>query len=1085
MAAKDNSELKTALRDVLGRDRGKYPDDLVSLMQQAKGVDESVAESTMPMHPSLKRVVHAVHGEAPTLPAKELLTALITERDDPVVLQIVGPHGAPARPAGRQGGGTPLECLEQASRMRFRLRDALLKRVLGQDAAIEMLCDAYFRVRMAGDSASGPYILTFAGPPGVGKTLLARAFAEEVAKIEGHEPAFELFPMGLYSSHQNFEGLFGIESFYKDAKRGKIPELLDKHPKAVVLLDEIEKAHENSRNALLDVLDRGVVLCKYSNREIDAKKAWFILTTNLGREIFEQTNSGGVIGEVKDCESTVFEVLAAAKLRHQSGIESTEPALSKEFVSRLAKGGAVLFRRLAPRHLAQIVQHAVTEEATAYRLSRTDVSQEAATLFTMSLLPDVDARRATMQGARWASKLILDGIEQCRGAMHKSGRNILKTLRVTISSKAQNWLNEHYQQQQLTLLIVDEDSYLPPAIESACAGLPVEVSTLHDPAMAAATARRSGAGLVLLDLSIGEGPGSPRVDLALSALGSLRSELPDLPVYLFSEEPSSRTDFEPVVRRVMRNGGARGFLAFEGKRDNPLQLESFAASIREIIEDVLLEGLFRQMERGQKTVVFDSQYSWDAKKAALQCEIDNVREVLHVRLSDRVATITFAGIPEDRFDDVVGLRRAKTRLANVLRWLREPDALRTFSVSPPRGYLLSGPPGTGKTLLARALAGEAGVPFLALSAGELSSKWVGESEERIRDLFSRARRYAPAIIFLDEIDAIALSRDHVANQTEFCHGPLNQLLACMDGFSKFDRPVFVLAATNHVDRLDRALLRPGRFDEIIPVDLPNASARRDFFKSRNLGDMDEQALDRLVRGTSGCTPAQLDRIYREACYAAALECRTAVNGNDMEHARRIVLYGAPDLDAPIDETERTLIAYHEAGHALAQHVCFPSQRHDLVTILPRENGTLGFASEEPDESKQLQTSDELRNRLIVLMAGREAERLVAGKDGGVTTGASHDLHAATRLAWYAVAVCGLDPEFGRISFSGISSLGLNGTELESNAMRRVSAWIAEAEERCRNILDHNRSRLDKLAQELVRLDSLDHEQVAQILNSAE
>jgi len=436
------------------------------------------------------------------------------------------------------------------------------------------------------------------------------------------------------------------------------------------------------------------------------------------------------------------------------------------------------------------------------------------------------------------------------------------------------------------------------------------------------------------------------------------------------------------------------------------------------------------------------------------------------------------------FADVAGCEEAKQELREIIEFLKDPKKFQRLGGKIPRGVLIIGPPGTGKTLLAKAVAGEAGVPFLALSAGELMSKWVGESEQRIRELFSRARRYAPAIVFLDEIDAIAMSREHVVFEQAHSRGPLNQLLASLDGFSGRDRPVFVLAATNHADRLDRALLRPGRFDEVIPIDLPNASARRAFFERRWPGDTDQKALERLVRGTAGCTPAQLDRIYREACYAAALASRTAINGDDLEQARRIVLFGAPDQDAPVNEAERRLTAYHEAGHVLAKHLCFPSTRHDLVSILPREDGSLGFAAAEQDETKRSLTRDDIRNRLVVLVAGREAERLCAGNDGEVTTGASHDLKAATHLAYLAVTEWGLDSEFGMISINGIPRLCRPVGDLESLAARRALAWIAEAEERCRDLLARNRACLDALVRELVRLDSLDHEQILQILNSA-
>jgi cell division protease FtsH len=445
--------------------------------------------------------------------------------------------------------------------------------------------------------------------------------------------------------------------------------------------------------------------------------------------------------------------------------------------------------------------------------------------------------------------------------------------------------------------------------------------------------------------------------------------------------------------------------------------------------------------------------------------------------TDQTAGITFTGIPRERFSDVVGLERAKRRLGQVMRWLKDSTALAPFGIAPPRGFLLAGRPGTGKTLLAKALAGEADLPFLALSAGELQSKWAGETEERIRDLFRRAREYAPTIVFIDEIDGIGARRSADGNDTTWRQAALDQLLASMDGVVSASRPIFVLGATNNVTILDPALLRPGRFDEVIPIDLPNAAARRAFFELHLATAPREGSIgfDHLVRLTVGCTPAELDRVVREASYSAAAGGRGVIKEADLVTAARLVRFGAADEAIEVNAEERRITAYHEAGHAIAQLRLFPAEGVEFLTIVASEGGALGFLAANPDEATHTRSRGDIERNLAVLLAGRESEALVAASTTDVSTGAMSDIRKATDLAWQAVSEWGLDDDIGTVSLGEIPAV-VRG-DLNSRAAARVEEWLRAARARARELLEGDRKALDTLAGELLKRESLEGDEM--------
>ena len=653
-------------------------------------------------------------------------------------------------------------------------------------------------------------------------------------------------------------------------------------------------------------------------------------------------------------------------------------------------------------------------------------------------------------------------------------------MQVRCGTDAAALLDEQLAALKLRIVLVDDDDYLEPHLLEMCRPFSGAVRRACTEAAAIEAAQRFEADLVFLDLSIDEGPESATVERSLAILKTLRARFPDLPVWLYSENPEGRQGFDALVPRILRDGGARGFIPCHYERDNAVLAEDFLARLAHVVEEAAFDKLVRQARRSHLSFAHDVEYRFDG--AAVEASLTRVRQAIVMSAGDQVSEIRFAGIPTERFTSVVGLDRAKRRLAQVVAWLRDPAALARFGMNPPRGFLLAGPPGTGKTLLARALAGEANLPFLALSAGELQSKWKGESEERVRELFWRAREYAPSLVFIDEIDAIGRRREGGWEET---NPGLNQLLASMDGFVVGSRPVFVLAATNHPELLDTALLRPGRFDETIPIDLPNAAAREDFFRLRlaSLVDLETVDVKRLVGPSSGLSPAELDRVVREAVYSAAAAGCETVGEADLVAALRLVRFGAVQEGMEVKPEERNLVAHHEAGHAIAQLRLFPQLPVDYLSIVPTEQGALGFLAPGQDEASHVLTRQDVEARLAVLLAGREAERLATGSQQHGTSGASSDIEAASRLAWLAVSRWGLDEEIGPLSIAVFPEDARGG--LSARAMTRVEAWLAAAAQQAHTLLEADHDALERLASLLLERESLDNEDLRLLLGPSE
>ena len=445
-----------------------------------------------------------------------------------------------------------------------------------------------------------------------------------------------------------------------------------------------------------------------------------------------------------------------------------------------------------------------------------------------------------------------------------------------------------------------------------------------------------------------------------------------------------------------------------------------------------------------------------------------------------------------KFDDVAGEDEAKENLSEIVNYLHDPSKYRDIGASMPKGILLVGPPGTGKTMLAKAVAGEANVPFFSISGSEFVEMFVGMGASKVRDLFKQAKEKAPCIVFIDEIDAIGKKRDggKFGGGNDEREQTLNQLLTEMDGFEG-SNGVIILAATNRPESLDPALTRPGRFDRRVPVELPDLQGREAILRVHAKKIKTEPNINyaQIARMASGASGAELANIVNEAALRAVRDHRTAASQADMEESIEVVIAGYQKKNAILTDKEKSIVSYHEIGHALVAALQSHSAPVQKITIVPRTSGALGYTMQVDEGNHYLMTKDEIINKIATLTAGRVAEEIVFGS---ITTGASNDIEQATKLARAMITRYGMSDEFGMVAMETVENAYLGGdTSLSCSAetQARIDALVVsivkEQYQKATQILTENRAKLDELAKYLYEKETITGEELMNILNKKE
>lgn len=442
-----------------------------------------------------------------------------------------------------------------------------------------------------------------------------------------------------------------------------------------------------------------------------------------------------------------------------------------------------------------------------------------------------------------------------------------------------------------------------------------------------------------------------------------------------------------------------------------------------------------------------------------------------------------------KFTDVAGEDEAKENLTEIVEYLHDPDKYKEIGASMPKGILLVGPPGTGKTMLAKAVAGEANVPFFSMSGSEFVEMFVGMGASKVRDLFKQAKEKAPCIVFIDEIDAIGKKRDGQIGGNDEREQTLNQLLTEMDGFEG-NNGVIILAATNRPESLDPALLRPGRFDRRVPVELPDLKGREEILKvhARKIKVADNVDFNKIARMASGASGAELANIVNEAALRAVRDGRKFATQADLEESIEVVIAGYQKKNAILTDKEKRIVAYHEIGHALVAAKQTNSAPVQKITIVPRTSGALGYTMQVEEEGNHyLMSKEEMENKIATLTGGRAAEEIAFGS---VTTGASNDIEQATKLARGMITRYGMSKDFDMVAMETVTNQYLGGDssltcsmETQTAIDREVVELVKKQHEKAGQILLENRAKLDELSQYLYEKETISGEEFMKILNS--
>lgn len=439
------------------------------------------------------------------------------------------------------------------------------------------------------------------------------------------------------------------------------------------------------------------------------------------------------------------------------------------------------------------------------------------------------------------------------------------------------------------------------------------------------------------------------------------------------------------------------------------------------------------------------------------------------------------------FDDVAGEDEAKENLAEIVDYLHNPKKYTDAGASMPKGLLLVGPPGTGKTMLAKAVAGESGVPFFSISGSEFVEMFVGMGASKVRDLFKQAKEKAPCIVFIDEIDAIGKKRDGQVGGNDEREQTLNQLLTEMDGFEG-NNGVIILAATNRPESLDPALTRPGRFDRRVPVELPDLKGREAILKvhAKKIKPADDVDFHTIARMASGASGAELANIVNEAALRAVRQGRTIVHETDLEESVEVVIAGYQKKNAVLSDQEKKVVAYHEIGHALVAALQSHSAPVQKITIIPRTSGALGYTMQVEQGDKYLMTKEEIENKIATFTGGRAAEEVVFNQ---ITTGASNDIEQATKLARAMITRYGMSDEFDMVALETVTNQYLGGdaslacsADTQKEIDRQVTELVKKQHQKAKKLLLDNRDKLDELSNYLYEKETITGEEFMEILN---
>lgn len=945
------------------------------------------------------------------------------------------------------------------------IRTHLQNVIFGQDNAINVFATGYFQASMLSlldKTRKRPRAtFLFAGPPGVGKTFMAEKAAEAL------DLPFMRFDMSEYADKEANIEFCGSDKVYKNAKEGNVTGFVAENPKCVLLFDEIEKAHLSVIHLFLQMLDAGRLRDNYTDEEVSFSETIIILTTNAGKQLYEGSESGDFSGLSR-------KVIIRA-LQTDVKPDSDVPLFPGAICSRFASGNVVMFNHISAHNLRAIAKKEIGRHAANLEQEtgiKVQIDEQVYTALLFAEGSTADARTLRSRAETFFNDELYELLRLVGSEKVKTQIDTIEKIRISLDLK-------HAGSDVKALFASDNGSrvliFADPETAALCRSKVPELTFLEagNQDTAVAVLQEQDVDFVLLDMNWGA-PEEELTSLNIEDRESpardffkfLKKQKRDLPIYLLEDRVNTLSEEERVS---FARQGVRGVLKLGKGRDG------FAARLTAIAESLYQQASMAKLAKENKLVCFETAQTISKNGKNAEIKLFDFTLRVAVDSEDSKNVVSGLSVPNIRFADVIGAEDAKKELAYFVAYLKNPKKYMGTGVKAPKGVILYGPPGTGKTMLAKAMACEAGVTFLAAEGNQFLKKYVGEGSEKVHELFKTARKYAPAILFIDEIDAIAKERKGGSAAGANGEETLTAFLTEMDGFANDPtKPVFVLAATNFdvepgSDKsLDPALMR--RFDRRVLIDLPNKADRirflnRKIAKNRAL-DISENQIDNIAVRSTGMSLAQLDSMMELALRSAIREGSTKVDDAILEEAFETFNSGEVKK---WDASQLERVARHEAGHAF---LCWlTGQTPSYLTIVARGRHG-GYMQHAEQEGKAIYTLDELLDRIRTSLGGRAAEIVYYGARDGISTGASGDLAAATEIARQIVCTYGMDAEFG---------LAVVGGEMSPEARAAVNRILNEQMQQAIRLISENKEKVDALVAELLVKNHLKGEEIVRAI----
>lgn len=1089
----DTSRTRGLLRGLLRgahiSENRDYKAEMASVLNTSEQVAGAMGEKQMTAAMVLTVLINDPIG---------LIGEVVPKKGNKAVLQNgETPEKADDRPMNKEGAEKPKEAEEMSldflPELTAKIRDMrskLLSAVCGQDHVVHAFAEGMFSAEVlaaSDEKRKRPRaIFVFAGPPGVGKTFLAEQASEAL------EIPFKRFDMASFSDHQSYMNLVGFERSYQGAKPGTLTGFVKQNPHSMLLFDEIEKAHLNTIHLFLQILDAGRLGDKYMDEDISFKDTIIIFTSNAGRSLYE--------GDAKQNAAGIPRKTIINALETEKNPQTGQPFFPAAITSRMATGWPLLFNHLQANDLEKISAGEFKRFCGLFK-KQYGINAEADELLATTLLfaegGQADARTLRAQTELFFKNEVF---KLCRLFNLDSFASVLENL----SSIRFEVETEHLPDDVLPIFKNNEKSeiliYGTPWLAADCKEKLTDFvfyqTTNFDEAMK--IAGEKDLRLVLLDLSTRDGAvGSDNKENIMSIpvgtvngfdfapmasatihegnelFKSVRERLPELPVYLLETE-FFKIDSELEMSFV--RAGARGKLTAPAD-----DLTVFEDELDSICKRLYLQNVAARMAGERKVLYFETAPKFTPDKKEVVIRVRDLKLKRALAADDAGDVLTDAEKPNIRFADVIGAGEAKEELQFFINFLKNPKKFSAQGLKPPKGVLLYGPPGTGKTLLAKAMAGESGVAFIPAVASSFVTKYQGSGPESVRALFKKARRYAPAIVFIDEIDAVGRAR----GGSDSGHGEemaLNALLTEMDGFSVDPkRPVFVLSATNFdveegkggMGTIDGALAR--RFDRKIMVDLPNKDDRKQYIemmlKKNKTHTVTVEMIERLAGRSTGMSLANMASVL-ELANRMAVKQNKPLNDAIFDEAFELTKHGV-QKDWGHEYLER--VARHESGHAF---LCYLGGNTPAYLTIVARGGHGGYMEHSDKDMGPLQTKEDLIGRIRTSLGGRAAEIVYYGEKDGVSTGASGDLEQATRVARAMICNYGMDDGFG---MAAMSQEEATRGPLAAKVSQRVSEIIGDEMKNTIDIIAHSKARMDRMVNALMEQNKLTKEEMEELL----